>query len=193
MNPNKYIVNLSEAERARLKDISRNGQAPAKKILHARILLLADQTHAEGGWTDERIGEAMGLHPYSIARIRKRFLTQGEAPALNRKVRTTPPRPMKIDGEVEAQLVAICCSPAPVGRARWTLNLLVDALKARSIVAEISRETVRQTLKKTSCDQGRSSATASQKRTLPANRSNGSGAGFIHQRASSRRTINLHG
>ncbi len=69
-HPNKYIVNLSETERERLKDISRNGQAPAKKILHARILLLADQTHIEGGWTDQRIGEALGLHPYSIARIR---------------------------------------------------------------------------------------------------------------------------
>ena len=83
-HPDKYIVNLSETERERLKDISRNGQAPAKKILHARILLLADQTHIEGGWTDQRIGEALGLHPYSIARIRKRFVTQGEAPALNR-------------------------------------------------------------------------------------------------------------
>ncbi|MBW4575885.1 MAG: IS630 family transposase [Aphanothece sp. CMT-3BRIN-NPC111] len=147
-HPDKYIVNLSETERERLKDISRNGQAPAKKILHARILLLADQTHVEGGWTDQRISEALGLHPYSIARIRKRFVTQGEAPALNRKVRTTPPNPVKVDGEVEAQLVAICCSPAPEGRAGWTLNLLVDALKARSIVTEISRETVRQTPKK---------------------------------------------
>jgi hypothetical protein len=168
MNPNKYIVNLSEAERDRLKDISRNGQAPAKKILHARILLLADQTHTEGGWTDERIGKAMGLHPYSIARIRKRFVSQGETPALNRKVRTTAPNPVKLDGEAEAKLVAICCSPAPEGRCRWTLNLLVDALKARSIVTEISRETVRQTLKKMNYDLGKSSATAFQKKIVPA-------------------------
>jgi hypothetical protein len=167
-NPNKYSVNLSEAERERLKQISRNGQAPAKKILHARILLLADQTHADGGWTDERIGEALGLHPYSIARIRKRFVVQGEAPALNRKVRITPPNPVKMDGETEAQLVAICCSPAPEGRTRWTLNLLVDALKARSIVTEISRETVRQTLKKTNYDLGKNSDTVSQRKIQPA-------------------------
>lgn len=164
-HPNKYVVNLSEAERERLKEISRNGQAAAKKILHARILLLADQSNAVGGWTDERIGEALGLHPYSIARIRKRFVTQGEAPALNRKVRKTPPIAPKVDGEVEAQLVAICCSPAPEGRVRWTLNLLVDALKARSIVTNISRETVRQTLKKMNYDLGRNSVTVSQKKT----------------------------
>lgn len=164
-HPDKYVVNLSETERERLKAISRNGQAPAKKILHARILLLADQIHAEGGWTDQRIGEAMGLHPYSIARIRKRFVTQGEAPALNRKVRTTAPTAPKVDGEVEAQLVAICCSPPPEGRARWTLNLLVDALKTRSIVTEISRETVRQTLKKMNYDLGKNNDTASRKKT----------------------------
>ncbi len=106
----------------------------------------------------------MGLHPYSVARIRKRFVTQGEAPALNRKVRITAPNPVKMDGKVEAQLIAICCSPAPEGRARWTLNLLVDALKARSLVTEISRETVRQTLKKMNYDLGKSSATAFQKK-----------------------------
>jgi len=167
-HPDKYIVNLSEEERERLNKISRNGQAPAKKILHARILLLADQTHSEGGWTDQRIGEAMGLHPYSIARIGKRFATQGEAHALNRQVCATPPNPVKVDGALEAQLVAICCSKAPEGRARWTLCLLVDALKARSLVTEISRETVRQTLKKMNCDLGKNSVTASQKRTAPA-------------------------
>ncbi len=164
-HPAKYVVTLSEAERSRLTDISRNGRAPAKKILHARILLLADQGHPEGGWTDERIAEALGLHPYSIARIRKRFVTQGEGPALNRQIRVTPPNPRKIDGEIEAQLVAICCSPAPEGRARWTLNLLVDALKTRGIITEISRETVRQTLKKMNYDLEKSNATASRKKT----------------------------
>lgn len=161
----KYVVNLSESERSRLKDMSRNGQAPAKKILHARILLLADQSHQEGGWTDQRIGEAMGLHPYSIARIRKRFVTQGEASALNRKVRATPPTPAKVDGQVEAQLLAICCSPPPEGHGRWTLNLLVDALKARSIITEISRETVRQALKRMNYDLARNNVTVSQKKT----------------------------
>jgi hypothetical protein len=95
-------------------------------------------------------------------------VVQGEAPALNRKVRITPPNPVKLDGEAEAQLVAICCSPAPEGRTRWTLNLLVDALKARSIVTEISRETVRQTLKKTNYDLGKNSDTASQRKIQPA-------------------------
>ncbi|MBE9100904.1 hypothetical protein [Vacuolonema iberomarrocanum] len=62
-NPNiKHKIGLSEAQRQRLKDISRNGSAPAKKILHARILLMADQTHVEGRWSDVQISEAVGLH-----------------------------------------------------------------------------------------------------------------------------------
>jgi transposase len=167
-NPNKYKVYLSEEQRQHLKEISRNGKAPAKKILHARVLLLAAQDDPEGGWTDEKIGAALGLHSYSVARIRKRFVTQGEAPALNRQMRLVPPRPAKLDGEKEAQLIAICCSPAPCGRNHWTLSLLVNELKARRIVTEISRETVRQTLKKMNYDLGKNSATVFQKKIQPA-------------------------
>ncbi len=166
-NPNKYKVYLSQEQRQHLKQISRNGKAPAKKILHARVLLLAEQDNAEGGWTDEKIAQALGIHAYSVARIRKRFVMQGEAPALNRQVRLSPPTPPKLDGEKEAHLVAICCSPAPEGRTRWTLSLLVDELKARKIVTAISRETVRQTLKKMNYDLGRNNATVFPKKIQP--------------------------
>jgi transposase len=164
-NPNKYKIYLSEEQRQHLKDISRNGKAPAKKILHARVLLMAEEDDPSGGWTDEKIASALGLHMYTVARIRKRFVMQGEAPALNRQVRVSPPTPKKIDGESEAHLIAICCSAPPDGRARWTLKLLVNELKARKIVTEISRETVRQTLKKMNYALGKNKGTAYQKKT----------------------------
>jgi hypothetical protein len=59
-----------------------------------------------------------------------------------------------IDGRAEAQLVAICCSPAPAGRARWTLRLLADEMVARKVVVAVCKETVRKALKKTSCGLG---------------------------------------
>ena len=74
-NPNKYKIQLSEPERNRLKNISRNGQLRAKKILHAQMLLLSDQDHPEGGWTDRQISEALGVHPYTVARVRQRYVT----------------------------------------------------------------------------------------------------------------------
>lgn len=163
-NPNKYKIQLSPEQRHQLQNLSQNGQAPAKKVLHARMLLLSDSEHPQGGWTDCEISSALGVHPYTVARVRQRYVTKGEAPALNRQVRLYPPVPKLLDGEKEAHLIAICCSHAPEGRARWTLSLLVNELKQRGVVTQISRETVRQTLKKINCDPGKNNVTVSQKK-----------------------------
>lgn len=159
VNPNKYIIDLSDEQRSQLQQIAKNGQAPAQKILHAQMLLLSDVGHSESGWTDEQISSALGVHPYTVARVRKRYVNKGVAPALNRKIRTYPPVPKKLDGEKEAHLIAICCSTAPEGRDRWTLSLLVNELKKHGIVTQISRETIRQTLKKTNYDLGKKNVT----------------------------------
>ena len=163
-NPNvKHKVHLSYEQREKLEFLSRNGHNKAKKILHARVLLMADLEHPQGKWTDAQISDALGIHVNTVARIRKKFVTEGETSALLRKERSQPPTEPLLDGEKEAHLVALCCSCPPKGRIRWTLNLLADELKTRGIVIEISRETVRRTLKKTNCDLGRSSATVSRK------------------------------
>lgn len=166
--PNLYPVVLSAEQRARLEDITRNGSAPAKKIRHAHVLLLSDAGRPEGRLTRDQIAERLGMHVNTVDRIRKRFATEGEAPALDRKPRLTPPVPPKIDGTVEAHLVAICCGKAPEGRTRWTLQLLADELKRRGLVTQVCAETVRKTLKKTSCSRGASSAGASRSATRPA-------------------------
>jgi hypothetical protein len=72
----------------------------------------------------------------------------GEAPALDRKRRETPPTPPILDGRAEAHLVALCCSDPPEGRTVWTMQLLANALVSRRIVTHISAETVRRALKK---------------------------------------------
>lgn len=72
---------LRERQRQQLRDISRNGHAPAKKILHAQVLLMTDQDHPEAGWTDVQISEALGVHINTIARIPKDFVQNGMLPA----------------------------------------------------------------------------------------------------------------
>jgi CRP-like cAMP-binding protein len=68
-------VILSEEQRQNLEAISRNGYAPAKKILHAQILLMCDESpQATRKWTDEEISSALNLHRNTVGRIRKRFL-----------------------------------------------------------------------------------------------------------------------
>ena len=157
----KYAVELTAEARAGLESIARNGTAPAKKILHARVLLMSDQHHPAGRYPDDQIAAALGLHVNTVARIRTRFVLQGEGPALDRKPRSSPPCPAKLDGRGEAVLVAICCSAAPSGRTRWTLRLLQQEMVGRKIVTSISRETIRKTLKKTCCGLGVRSGFAS--------------------------------
>jgi transposase len=166
--PNQFPVHLTAEEQERLQDITRNGKAPAGKIRHAQVLLLSDHNRPDGHWTEPQIAEALGMHRNTVARIRKRFVLEGERPALDRKKRETPPVPPKIDGRVEAHLVAICCGPAPEGRTRWTLQLLADELKRRGLVTQVSGEAVRLTLKKINCNPGGNNRGASQKKTPPA-------------------------
>jgi hypothetical protein len=158
--PRKYVLRLSPDQRQRLIALTRSGSASARELAHARVLLLADAGHPDGQRSDEYIGTALGLHVNTVAKIRKRFVQEGEAPALDRKPREAPPVPPKIDGRVEAHLVAICCSKAPAGRTRWTLELLAGELTRRGLVSSISIETVRKTLKKASCSRGAGSAGA---------------------------------
>lgn len=165
--PNQYPVRLSPDERQRLDEIARNGRAPARKIRHAQVLLLADRDRTGGAWTEPRIAAALGMHRNTVSRIRKRFVVEGERPALERKARESPPVPPKVDGRVEAHLVATCCSPPPEGRARWTLALLADELRRRGLVTSISVEAVRRALKKTSSSRGASRPGASRSGTRP--------------------------
>jgi hypothetical protein len=164
----KYHIRLVPEQRAALLDLTRNGSAPAKKILHARVLLLADEVHPDGRRPDSYITDVLGIHRRTIVRIRQRFVQEGEGPALNRKPRITPPPPPKLDSRAEAFLVATCCGEPPRGHARWTLKLLAKELTRLEVVTSICPETVRRALKKTNSSLGRSSATASRKRTAPA-------------------------
>lgn len=157
----KYQVRLSSEQRQRFDDLVHTGQAPARKIEHARVLLMSDQDHPQGRWHDQQIARALGMHGNSVARVRKRFVIQGEQPALDRKPRLTPPVPPKLDGRAEAYLVALCCSDPPEGRVRWTMKLLAKELVGRGIVTSISSEAVRLHLKKVTSSPGKPNGSAS--------------------------------
>lgn len=143
----KYNVRLTFQQRDDLQAIARNGYHSAKKMLHARILLMADRAHPEGNWTDQQIAQALGIHPNTVSRIRKLFVTAGEASALNRKRRKNPPVTPKITGTKTEKLLALCQSEPPEGHDYWSLSLLVAELQRRGLVKSICRETVRKVLK----------------------------------------------
>jgi transposase len=150
----KAVVRLGARQRLELEELTHKGVHSAKRILHARILLMADEDHPLGRYSDEQIGKSLAVAAKTVARVRQRFVRGGLSMAVERKRRQHPPVPQKLDGKAEAALVALCCSPPPSGRARWTLSLLTDTLMERKVVLTICKETVRKTLKKMSCSPG---------------------------------------
>lgn len=141
---------MTTEEQTHLSQMIRGGKAAARVLLHARILLKADNGPEAPAWSDEAVGEALEVHATTVARVRQRFVEQGLEAAL-RPQPTTRRYERKLDGQAEAHLIALACGPVPEGQAKWTLRLLADKLVELQHVPSISHETVRQTLKKTNC------------------------------------------
>jgi transposase len=152
----KYIVRLSEEERQTLEQIVTTGKRAAYTINHARILLKADDNQLNGSWRDQDIQAALDMSLRTIERVRQRFVEEGLDAAL--KCRPGGGRKPKLDGEVEAHLVALRCSEAPNGKGRWTLRLLAGQMVELGYIEQLSHESVRQVLKKTNCNRGDNSA-----------------------------------
>ena len=149
----KYIVTLTEEERQELRALVQKGQTQGYRIKHAQILLKLDERPENQGWTYEKIKAAYHATPHTISQIAKRFVTGGVEAALGRKEQAN--RHKKIDGRVEAHIIAIACSQAPEGRERWTLQLIADELVRLGVVGSISDTAVMETLKKTTLSPGK--------------------------------------
>src|SRR5919106_2897420 len=113
----KYIVDLTVEEREQLLQLIRRGKPAARKIARARMLLKAD-----AGLTDSKIAGALHVGTATVGRVRQRFVEEGLDRALREKPRLGQRR--KLTGKQEAHVIAVACSPAPEGQARWTLRLL---------------------------------------------------------------------
>src|SRR3954451_4062252 len=163
----RYKVTLDAEERQHLHDLIAAGQAAARKLAHARILLKADAADGGPAWPDRQIADALEVSTDTVGRVRQRFVEQGLDAALDRKQRDRPPRPIKLDGRAEPRLIALACSPPPLGRAVWTMQLLADKLVELQVVDSISDETVRLALKKTSWSRTSRSNGASRRRPTP--------------------------
>ena len=150
----KDIVRLSREERFTLQKLLTSGRGSGRMFTRIRILLKADQGDEGPAWPDEKISEAFDTTVQTIERVRKQLVEEGLEAVLSRHPYTQKVSRKKIDGDVEAHLIALCCSDPPTGRARWTLRLLADKVVELGYVDSISYEAVRQTLKKTNLNLG---------------------------------------
>jgi len=145
----RYRVTLTDQEREALEALTKTAKTNAKRFLYARSLLLCDAGPQGPAWAVADTAEAMGVTPRTIEHLKKRFVEEGLAAALERRQPEKSPREVTFDGAFEARLVALACSETPEGRRRWTVRLLAEKAVELSLAPSVSHMTVQRLLKKT--------------------------------------------
>lgn len=144
----RYKVTLTQEEREELQEITRKGNHKSQKVLNALILLNCDQGEfQEQKVKNEDISTVLQISMKKIDRVKKRFVEEGiEIALLGHKGERVYKK--KVDGDLEAHLIALSCSKPPDGFSRWSLRLLADRAIELEYIDNISHETVRRLLKK---------------------------------------------
>jgi transposase len=135
----RYRIELLAEERDELSTLLSAGKCAARKLKRAQILLAAD-----AGSSEVEIERTIGVGGSTVYRTKRRFVEVGLEAALSEEPR--PGAERKLTGKEEALLIATACSKPPLGRARWTLELLAGEMVKLTEHEELSRETVRRRL-----------------------------------------------
>ena len=142
----RYVVRLTDAEREMLNQLMKKRRVASQQVRRAHVLLKAD---VDGpNWMDREIADAFGCRTKTVENIRERFVTEGFEITLNGKPKSRV-RGKVLDGEQEAQIIAMRLGQPPKGFSNWTLRLLAEQAVTLEIVESVSHETLRGTLKKT--------------------------------------------
>jgi transposase len=144
----KYKITLNEDELTQLNAIVTKGSHSSQKVLNALILLNSNEKAGENKPINEQISKILHVSMRKIDRVKQRFVEEGLEIALNGHPKEREYL-RKVDGDLEAHLIALSCSKAPEGFARWSLRMLADKAVELEYVENISHETVRRVLKKT--------------------------------------------
>lgn len=144
-------IELTTEQRAQLQQLLRAGEASARMLTRARILLLS--ASPAGAWQSApAVAAALLVHPNTVRNVRRRFVAEGLEAALQERPR--PGATPKLTGEIEAQLTRLACSAPPAGHATWSLRLLADKLVEVTTLDRVHHDTVGEWLKKTRSSPG---------------------------------------
>lgn len=150
----RYRIHLTREEVSELQTIIKKGSHTAQSFKVAYILLNCDEGEYSDKATNEEIRKILKVSDRTIDRTKKRFMEEGLEAVLERRP-TTREYDRKIDGDLEAHLVALCCSEPPEGRSKWSLRLLAEKMVELDYVDSISHVSVRDILKKTNLSPGK--------------------------------------
>jgi len=149
-----YTMELTENEVGELMDIINKGSHTSRAVRAAYVLLNCDRGPHSDKVTNKQISKVLKIGMRTIDRIKKRFLEEGLEGVLERRP-TSRSYDVKLDGDVEAKLVHLCCSEPPPGFAKWSLRLLADKMVELEYVESISHVSVGNILKKTNSSPGK--------------------------------------
>lgn len=150
----RYNIKLTKAEFDELQAIINKGLHTSQTFRTAYILLNCDEGDYSEKVPNKQISKVLKVGMRTIDRVKKKFIEEGFESVLERR----PTRRIyetKLDGDVEAKLVTLCCSEPPKGFAKWSLRLLADKMVELNYVESISHVTVRSVLKKTNLNPGK--------------------------------------
>ncbi len=150
----RYTIILSQEEVKELMAIINKGSHTSYTFRTAYILLNCDEGDYSEKFTNEQISKILKVGMRTIDRVKKRFIEEGFEAVLERRA-SSRVYDVKLDGDVEAKLVKLCCSEPPPGFAKWSLRLLADKMVELQYVDSISHVSVGNVLKKTNLSLGK--------------------------------------
>ena len=151
----KYRIKLTQAEVSELSSIIKRGSHTTQTYRAAYVLLNCDEgEYSRGKLTNEQIASVLKIGMRTIDRIKEKCVEGGLERALER-AESTRIYDKKVDGDLEAQIVHLCCSEPPEGFSRWTLRMLSNKVVESGYVDSLSHVSVHNTLKKTNLSLGK--------------------------------------
>jgi transposase len=149
-----YRIHLTKSEVEELKGVISKGSHTSQTFRAAYILLNCDEGMYSEKVTNEQLSKVLKIGMRTIDRVKKKFIEEGLDVTIERKP-TSRVYERKVDGDVEAKLVTLCCSDPPKGYSKWSLRLLADKMVELKYVESISYVKVREVLKKTNLSLGK--------------------------------------
>ena len=151
-----YTIKLNQTEVDDLTKIINKGSHTSQSFRTAYILLNCDKGEysTNKNITNAEICKILKVGERTIDRVKKKFIEEGFEGVLERRI-SSQTYSKKVDGDLEAKIVALCCSEPPVGFAKWSLRLLAGEMVELKYIDYISHVTVGEVLKKMNLSLGK--------------------------------------
>lgn len=151
-----YTIKLSKMEVDELNKIINKGSHTTQSYRAAYILLNCDKGEfsKDTKITNVEICKILRIGERTIDRVKKKFIEDGFDSVLERRP-SSQNYIKKVDGDLEAKIVQLCCNKPPEGFAKWSLRLLADKMVELQYIDYISHVTISKILKKTNLNLGK--------------------------------------